>query len=65
MLHEARFILRIYKHWRRRTKFIRPSDLAPGICASWKNTPKTLPSIKYKDRFTSANFLRAKKDEKL
>jgi hypothetical protein len=43
MCHEKRFIPRTYKHWRRRTKFIRTSDLAPGICASWKNTPKTLP----------------------
>ena len=35
--HEARSILRTHKHWRRRLKFIRPSDPTPGICASWKN----------------------------
>ena len=40
---------------------IRPSDLATGICASQKNTPK----IKYNDHFTSTNFLCAKKGEKL
>jgi len=34
---------------------------APGISASWKNTP----NIKYRDHFTSTNFLRAKNYEKL
>ena len=63
--HEPRSILRTHKHWRRRTKFIRPSDLTSEICASWKNSPKKSPRIKYKAKFTTTNFLRAKIDEKL
>jgi hypothetical protein len=36
--------------------FFRPSDLALGICASWNNTPKTSPNIKYRVHYTPLGF---------